>query len=77
MASWPEVRECHMLAGEADFPAPDRRHGLGRLSALPDHPADLGAQCQPCQIGAGDPQRKAEPGVPIDAEPLSGASAAK
>ncbi len=38
------------------FPAEDRRRRLGQLSTVSERQADLGAQCQPCQIGA-DPAR--------------------
>jgi len=55
---WPEVRECHMLAGETDF----RCRGLGFLPALPDHQADGGSQHQPCEIGPGHPQFQASAG---------------
>ena len=37
VATWPEVREVHMLAGETDFLLQDRGDRLGQLSALSHH----------------------------------------
>ena len=37
------------------FPAEDRRHRLGQLSALPHHQADGGAQCRACALRARHP----------------------
>src|SRR5437764_7372014 len=37
----------------------DRGGDLGRLSEVPDHAADLGAQRQPCKIHDGLPHRQA------------------
>ena len=54
MGSWPNVRECHMLAGEADFlvkiVAEDWDH-----YRVPDDAAHLGAECQPREVADGPP----------------------
>ena len=62
VATWPEVREAHMLAGETDFLLKIVAHRLGQLSALSGRQADLGAQCQPRQIGADAARLQIRPG---------------
>jgi len=74
MASYPEVRECHMLAGEADFllriVATDwdayQRFLTTRLTPAPNVSHVKSALAiRTC---------KSEPGVPIDADPLPNSS---
>ena len=77
MASYPEVRECHMLAGEADFllriVATDwdayQRFLTTKLTPAPN--------VSHVKSALAIRSSKSEPGVPIDAEPLSGGGAAK
>ena len=77
MASYPEVRECHMLAGEADFllriVATDwdayQRFLTTKLTPAPN--------VSHVKSALAIRSSKSEPGVPIDAEPLSAAGAAK
>ena len=69
MASYPEVRECHMLAGEADFllriVATDwdayQRFLTTRLTAAPN--------VSHVKSALAIRSSKSEPGVPIDADP--------
>ena len=69
MASYPEVRECHMLAGEADFllriVATDwdayQRFLTTRLTPAPN--------VSHVKSALAIRTSKAEPGVPIEAEP--------
>jgi DNA-binding Lrp family transcriptional regulator len=75
MASYPEVRECHMLAGEADFllriVATDwdayQRFLTTRLTPAPN--------VSHVKSALAIRTSKSEPGVPIDADPLPNASA--
>ena len=77
MASYPEVRECHMLAGEADFllriVATDwdayQRFLTTKLTPAPN--------VSHVKSALAIRSSKSEPGVPIDAEPLSGGGGAK
>jgi len=70
MASYPEVRECHMLAGEADFllriVATDwdayQRFLTTRLTPAPN--------VSHVKSALAIRTSKLEPGVPIDADPL-------
>ena len=48
---WPEVREAHMLAGETDFLLKIVAADWDSYQRFLSHPADLGAQCRPRQIG--------------------------
>jgi DNA-binding Lrp family transcriptional regulator len=74
MASYPEVRECHMLAGEADFllriVATDwdayQRFLTTRLTPAPN--------VTHVKSALAIRSSKSEPGVPIDADPLPNAS---
>lgn len=74
MASYPEVRECHMLAGEADFllriVATDwdayQRFLTTRLTPAPN--------VSHVKSALAIRTSKSEPGVPIDADPLPNAS---
>ena len=74
MASYPEVRECHMLAGEADFllriVATDwdayQRFLTTRLTPAPN--------VSHVKSALAIRTTKSEPGVPIDADPLPNAS---
>jgi DNA-binding Lrp family transcriptional regulator len=71
MSSYPEVRECHMLAGEADFllriVATDwdayQRFLTTRLTPAPN--------VSHVKSALAIRSSKSEPGVPIDAEPKS------
>ena len=77
MASYPEVRECHMLAGEADFllriVATDwdayQRFLTTKLTPAPN--------VSHVKSALAIRSSKSEPGVPIDAEPLPGGGGAK
>ena len=75
--SWPEVRECHMLAGEADFLLKIvtvdwdvyQRFLTTQLTAAPN--------VSHVKSALAIRTAKSAPGVPIEAEPLSGGGAAK
>jgi DNA-binding Lrp family transcriptional regulator len=74
MASYPEVRECHMLAGEADFllriVATDwdayQRFLTTKLTPAPN--------VSHVKSALAIRSSKSEPGVPIDADPLPSGS---
>ena len=77
VGGWPMVRECHMLAGEADFllriVATDwdayQRFLTTKLTPAPN--------VSHVKSALAIRSSKSEPGVPIDAEPLSGGAAGK
>jgi hypothetical protein len=67
--SWPQVRECHMLAGETGLPAQGRGRGLGRATR-PFSPPGSPTAPNVSHVKSSLAIRTAKflPGVPVEAD---------
>ena len=71
---WPEVRECHMLAGETDFLLKIVAQDWDAYQKFLHLSPDRRPQHRPRQKRSGHPHRQAASGVPIDATSDDGES---